>query len=339
MYSDILERLPMANEKTIVVFGDYCLDKYLFIDALRDEPSVETGLTAWQVGRKAIFPGAAGTVAKDILALGARVVCVGFVGEDGEGFEMLHALEGLGANTSLMIKTPLLCTNTYTKPMRTEPDGRVWEMNRFDFRNFVETPDKVQEALIKNLREAVKTADAVVITDQFIERNLCVVTDRVREELAAVARENPRLIVFADSRARIDEYRNIMVKCNNFECVRAVMPDHTGAIDRETLEKCGKILESRNGRPVFITQGADGMLIFGGREIFEAKGIPVTGEIDIVGAGDAANSGIVLGLALGLSLEAAGMLGNMVASIAIKQIGVTGQATREQVEALIKGLG
>ena len=38
--------LEKTGSRTITVFGDYCLDKYLYIDPVRDEVSVETGLTA-----------------------------------------------------------------------------------------------------------------------------------------------------------------------------------------------------------------------------------------------------------------------------------------------------
>ena len=42
----ILRTLP---GKTVAVLGDLFLDRYLDIDAALDEPSVETGLTAYQV--------------------------------------------------------------------------------------------------------------------------------------------------------------------------------------------------------------------------------------------------------------------------------------------------
>ena len=55
----ILSRLPLL---TIGVLGDLFLDRYLDIDASLTEPSVETGLDAYQVVRVRSIPGAAGTV-------------------------------------------------------------------------------------------------------------------------------------------------------------------------------------------------------------------------------------------------------------------------------------
>jgi len=58
---------------------------------------------------------------------------------------------------------------------------------------------------------------------------------------------------------------------------------------------------------------------------------PVSGPIDIVGAGDAATSGIVAALLAGATDFEAAALGNLVASITIQQLGTTGTATPQQV--------
>ena len=58
---------------------------------------------------------------------------------------------------------------------------------------------------------------------------------------------------------------------------------------------------------------------------------PVSGPIDIVGAGDSCSAGITSAMVSGLTHEQAAAFGNLVASITIQQIGVTGTATPEQV--------
>ena len=59
----------------------------------------------------------------------------------------------------------------------------------------------------------------------------------------------------------------------------------------------------------------------------------MTGPIDIVGAGDAATSGIVTALLAGADELEAAELGNLVASITIRQLGTTGTATPDQLRA------
>ena len=67
----ILERLP---DLTIGVLGDLFLDRYLEIDAALTEPSLETGLDAYQVVRVRPSPGAAGTVINNLAALGVKQI-------------------------------------------------------------------------------------------------------------------------------------------------------------------------------------------------------------------------------------------------------------------------
>src|SRR5438034_388597 len=87
---EILSQLP---DLTIGVLGDLFLDRYLEIDAALTEPSLETGLDAYQVVRVRPSPGAAGTVINNVAALGVKqVVALSVLGDDGEGYELRQAL-------------------------------------------------------------------------------------------------------------------------------------------------------------------------------------------------------------------------------------------------------
>ena len=60
--------LSKLQDLSILVLGDYFLDKYLLIDPMLDEKSIETGLTAYQSIGKKLYPGAAGTVTNNLKA-------------------------------------------------------------------------------------------------------------------------------------------------------------------------------------------------------------------------------------------------------------------------------
>ena len=94
-------------------------------------------------------------------------------------------------------------------------------------------------------------------------------------------------------------------------------------------------LSRRAGRPVFCTRGARGILLADTRgtppRTEAVPAYPVSGPIDIVGAGDSTSAAIACALAAGAKLEEAAAFGNLVASITIQQIGTTGIATPEQV--------
>ena len=60
----------------IAVVGDFFLDRYLIIDPELTEQSIETGLDAYQVVEKRPQPGAAGTVASNLVGLDVGRRCV-----------------------------------------------------------------------------------------------------------------------------------------------------------------------------------------------------------------------------------------------------------------------
>src|SRR3954471_6934635 len=95
MLSDTLisRILSALAGKRIGVVGDLFLDRYLDIDAGLTEPSIETGLDAYQVVRVRSYPGALGTIINNLAALGVgRIVPVAIIGDDGEGYELRKAL-------------------------------------------------------------------------------------------------------------------------------------------------------------------------------------------------------------------------------------------------------
>ena len=66
---------------------------------------------------------------------------------------------------------------------------------------------------------------------------------------------------------------------------------------------------------------------------------PVEGEIDVTGAGDASNAGIILGMTLGLTPREAAVIACAVSSVTIQQLGTTGTATPEQALERVRAIG
>ncbi|MCX7670478.1 MAG: PfkB family carbohydrate kinase, partial [Anaerolineae bacterium] len=195
-------------------------------------------------------------------------------------------------------------------------------------------PAEVEDAVIDALRKLVPRAHGVIIADQVPEADCGVITRRVREEIAALARAHPEVVFIADSRERIGLFRDVLLKPNQREAARAIHPELSGEPDRATAEACALALYSRTGRPVFLTLGADGILAFHPDGPTHIPAVRVTGPIDIVGAGDATMAGITAALCAGATVPEAAEIGCLAAGVTIQQIGTTGTASREQIRAL-----
>jgi bifunctional ADP-heptose synthase (sugar kinase/adenylyltransferase) len=328
---EILDRFPSLR---IAVVGDFFLDKWLEIDRSLDEPSLETGLTAYQVRAKRLFAGAAGTALSNLSALEAgSLYALGFVGDDGEGFELRRILQNMGVNIDSLVVSDKLMTPTYTKPVFLREGGEE-ETNRLDHRNTRPTPPDIEERIIDSIRKVLPRVDALIALDQLVSPGVGVLTPRVREELGKAALAYPKVIFYADSRAFINEFRNMIVKCNDLEAAKVFYPGMEGRADVEQLKECLLRLAEITGRQAFITCGEKGVL--GMDERGRPSLIPAVvqeGRIDTVGAGDACTAGIVGTLCAGGTALEAAFVGNLVSSITIRIIGSAGTATRGQVAA------
>jgi rfaE bifunctional protein kinase chain/domain len=326
--NQLLDRFP---EIRLLVVGDFFLDKYLDLDRRLSETSLETGLEAYQAVGVRCSPGAAGTVVNNLRALDIQVMALGVIGDDGEGYELKRALAAHGVDIGPLIVHASCLTPTYTKPMMREADGRAHELNRLDIKNRSPLPDLLQAQLIERLRALAPTLDGIVVADQVPEANCGVVTDGVRTALAELGQEHPGLIIAVDSRERIGLFESIILKPNAGEALRAMGSQPGEQVKRAEVEAAGAALFRRTERPVFVTLGSDGILVFTREGAQHVPGVPVAGPIDIVGAGDSVMAGIVSALCAGAEPGEAALMGNLVASITIQQIGTTGTASRQQV--------
>jgi bifunctional ADP-heptose synthase (sugar kinase/adenylyltransferase) len=330
----ILSRLPQIR---IGLVGDLFLDRYFDIDSSLDEPSVETGLTAYQVTHVRNYPGALGTVLNNLVSLGVgKIVPITFVGEDGEGFELLKLLSKMPTvDLTHIHKTSSQRTPTYAKPMQfgkavdrreraelevselevseleaSKPSLGV-ELNRLDFKNRTKTPANLENQITESIVAIENQIDAWIILDQVSEANCGVITENILSRLSSLARSKPDRFFLADSRERIQNFSAFSIKPNEREATSLSRgPDQT----------------------VFLTRGENGMTLHSPKQgMVEIPGIPVTGPIDICGAGDSCSAGIASAIATGASFSEAAMFGNLIASITIQQIGITGTASPEQI--------
>lgn len=315
----------------IAVAGDFFLDRYYVIDPALNEKSLETGLTAYQVVGRRLYAGAAGTVTNNLKALGVGTVyAVGIIGGDGEGVELKKALELTGVMTDCLIESNERVTPTYTKPMIKKSEKEE-EINRFDIKNLNRTPEKLEKAIAKILYEIAEKVDAIVVLDQVCEEGCGVITPDIRGVLADIADKKPDLVIYADSRSYSGKFRNVIVKCNEHELIKAVSKIGNDKIGKDDIKSCGYAMRRMTHKPVFVTRGDKGIQIFDEENSYEVPAFKIDGPVDICGAGDAATSGIVSALCSDLDLIDAALLGNIVSSITIQQLGTTGTASCRQV--------
>ena len=334
---DVLkEILIQFRELRILVVGDFYLDAYWYINKTRSSLSLETPWYTNPVDEQRYSPGAAGTVTNNLRALGVGTVySLGGIGTDGFGGTLLTCLQEIGCNTDYMVKVPSWVTPTYLKPIHRGYEDVETEGPRFDIENQHPMAVSVEEEILNALNVCIPQVDGIIIGDQMLHDNLGVITDRIRERLCKYALSFPEKIFFADSRARIGSYQNVIIKPNRFEAQRAVVPHWDGKnVDFESAKQSAVALSKQTQETVYVTLGEEGIIVYHNEQFTHVPGIlQIDDKIDPVGAGDSVSAGIVPTLCvLGQAgvVEAA-YIGNLVASITVTKIGTTGSASPDEV--------
>ena len=316
----------MAKFSTIhaLVVGDICLDRWCYYDPATAEPSRETGIPRVGVVSTSVTPGAGGTVANNLIALGAgRVSVLGAIGQDGFGFELEQALAERKIEYNLLVASQRIQTFTYTKLISSFTGNE--DLPRCDFINTSPLPADVENQLIANFNAHFNEFDVILVSDQAETDSGGVVTDLFRDLIADVAERYPQKVVIADSRARIELFRNVVAKPNSEEAAAAC---HR-LFGETDLERLRALI---GPHPLLVTQGNRGVLLVDerGEHLVPCEKIP--NPVDICGAGDSFAAGLALALRAGGDFPSAIRFGNLVSSVTIMKKG-TGAAAPDEILA------
>jgi rfaE bifunctional protein kinase chain/domain len=314
------EILAAFSKLSALVVGDVCLDRWCTYDPDLAEPSRETGIPRIGVVSTEVTPGAAGTVANNLVALKTgRVAVLGLAGNDGFGYELRRAVEARGVATNWLLEAPQVPTFTYTKLINRQTGAE--DVPRVDFVYTQALPETLDRALVSALEQAAPGFDVILVSDQAETSAGGAVTAAMRQALTRIS--NP--VVWVDSRLRAEHFRKVFVKPNRQEAEAASMRA-LGHVDYTELRR------RMQAPALVITHGAEGALVVTEAGSTFVPTRSVGHPVDICGAGDSFSAGAALTLKVtGDPVEAA-RFGNLIASITIMKKG-TGTASPEEVLA------
>ena len=314
--------LKKMRDLKVLVLGDVCLDRWCYYDPKLSEPSRETGIPRLAVVKTEITPGAAGTIANNLVSLGVGQVSVlGAAGNDGFGWELLDTLTVRKIATDLIVRSSSINTFTYTKVINSETG--IEDRARVDFITPEDIPATVEDEIAAHLRNSFDLFDVVIVCDQAETAFGGVVTEKVRNVLLDLAAAAPDKTVWVDSRVRIEHFRGVIAKPNAMEAEQACLRTFN-AVDLARLRQtCGFKL-------LVVTDGEQGVRIFGpdnGERLVPGRKVKA---VDICGAGDSFSAGAACALAVTGDAAEAAWFGNLVASITVQKYG-TGTASPQEV--------
>jgi rfaE bifunctional protein kinase chain/domain len=322
--SEIIARIKNVK---VAVYGDFCIDAYWLLDPAGSEVSVETGLQAQSVARHYYSLGGASNVVANIAALGpVSIQVVGVIGDDIFGRELVRQLKELGVDTSyLVVQKEKFDTVAFGKPYL---EGK--ELPRMDFGFFNKRTEATDQALLDGIKDALKTADALIVNQQ-------VPGSITNESFIDAANELfgkfSDKVILLDSRHYGRKFKNIYRKTNNLEAaqlnnVEVKLDDILTVAD---VKKYAENLYRQFNKPVFLTRGSRGIITVDADGYHEVPGIQLLKKLDIVGAGDTVTSALALCLGAGVSPAEAAEFANFAAAVTVQKLFQTGTASGPEI--------
>lgn len=296
--------------RRLLVLGDYMLDHYIRGGASRLSP--EAPVPVVRVGDESFVPGGAGNVAANLTALGAKVAAMGVIGEDEAGRQLVAELAGRGIGVEGLLHDAGRLTSQKCRVL-----AERHQVVRFDRETEGALSAACEKRLLKALGEALKEADAVVLSD-YGKGVVCPAV--IRAAIAGARRR--RIPVAVDPKIEhFQLYRGVTSVTPNAAEAWAGMR-RTPKAGQDEIERLGRdILKTLKSESVLITRGADGMSLFkkGGKVLH----IPTRARevFDVTGAGDTVIAAFTLALAAGASLEDAASLSNHAAGLVVAKLG------------------
>jgi fructose-1-phosphate kinase PfkB-like protein len=209
-------------------------------------------------------------------------------------------------------------------------------------------PADVEGELCSALHDLAPDLDALIVMDQAGVPGCGVITPPVLKTVRELSVAYPRLVILADSRHGLGSFPPLVFKMNAAEfTVLTAGPKNQRHVIRDVAPGAAELpladllagadrLAAASKRAVFITLAERGIIgAAPSQPAVNVPALPLRGEIDIVGAGDAVTAALTLALAAGATLGEAMQLAQAAASLVIHQLGTTGLARVAEVRKLL----
>ncbi len=304
----VLRRFPRAR---IGVLGDFLADRYILGAPSRLSREAPVVILRWE--REILGPGGAANSAANLLALGAKVACVGVLGDDASGRELRERFAAGGADVAGLALSRSWATILKTRVLAGDRHRSKQQVIRVDREPDGPPPAAAGRALLAAVRRLNRTVDAWLVSDYAYGT----VTPELYAELRAK-------VVVVDSRHRGAEFRGATALTPNEEeaAEASGLPVRTAA----EAESAGAELIRRTGAAnVLVTRGNQGLVLCSAGS--PPVRVPASGSgdedevTDANGAGDTVAATLTIALASGASPLDAARLANHAGGVVVLKPG------------------
>lgn len=323
--SDFAEKiLREFPHRKVVIVGDLVADQFLYGNITR--VSREAPVFILRHDETETFAGGAANAAVNVAALGGNAVAVGVIGKDINGEKLLETLKKANVDYSFTVISDKIPTTAKVRVLAGQRHTQRQQVVRIDYEHSTTLDKETNNRLKTNFLEAVKNADAVIISDY----NYGAANREIAEIAARTCREkNIPLVV--DSRFRLKNFPDATSATPNQEETEELLGEDFSEAD------CLKLCADLGYEALLVTCGNKGMLLVEkDKKPLRIEAVGSTEPVDVTGAGDTVIAVYALGLASGLSFAESAYLANHAGGIVVMKKGTASANADELLESLVK---
>ncbi len=328
MYENLLKTVTNLGSPKVLVVGDFMLDVYVYGDALRISP--EAPVPVLKITKTEHRCGGAGSVTRDLAALGAEPCCLGIIGQDGNSEILKEALAESGSDISGLVVAPDRPTTAKQRLIGLAQHRHQQQLFRMDEECTEPLSDELNEAVLQVYEDKLRQTDIVCLQDYnkgLLSSRIC----RKMIELAKLA--GKKVLVDPSPTSDYSKYIGAtVITPNRQETSLAVGFEIKTADDAEKAAEqlCNKL----NLKAVVITLDKEGAYLRTEKtgELIATRPRSV---YDVTGAGDMVLATLAISLAAGCDYKTAVQLSNITGGIEVEKFGVATVTIEEIINEIV----
>ncbi len=326
----LVSYIEKLSEPKVLVIGDLAMDEMVYGDAERISREAPV-LILQHTQTKPILGGASNAAHNAATLNKGKVSVIGVFGEDYQADQLEQAFRDANISTKYVVRDKARKTITKTRILGSITTSITQQIVRIDRQTNAPLSLETEQKVIDNIEKAIQEHDVVILSNYHIGT----LTPEVINKTINLANKYGKKII-VDAQRDLKSYKNITSMTPN-------LPDTQSTVgfelkSEDDLKRAGDILlEATEAQSILITCGADGMFVVSKDKKYTK--IPVFNKsevFDVTGAGDTVTAVYSLALAAGADPVYAAIIGNVAASIVVRQWGCATTTIDELLSAVEK---
>ena len=309
-YKDLFDKF---NGLRILVIGDVMLDAYVMGKVNRISPEAPVPIVSLENEDARI--GGAGNVALNLLALGAKPIICGVIGEDSSGDKLLNLFEKNGISTDGLVKSIARKTTVKTRVISNKQ-----QLLRIDSESTFPLLESEEIKLNNTIQNIINQGiDGIIFEDY----NKGVLTDSVIQNTIKIAKEKDIPTAVDPKKENFLSYKGVsLFKPNLKELKEGLNLNFDFNSNKELFEKGIEVLEEKLQNEIsFVTLSENGVFIKNQTEKYYVPA-HMRSISDVSGAGDTVIAVATLCLISGASTKQIAEISNLAGGLVCEKSGV-----------------